>query len=83
MEALLHDDGLGEVGEGGQVSRLSDSVSTTNVMEALQQKYSLLQDKVVMEMATFAASMSDILYFCKSDVCLSLKSVIQHMKGSD
>ena len=55
MEALLHDDGLGDAEVKGQVTRLRDSVSTANVVEALAQKYTMLQDKVVMEMASFAA----------------------------
>ncbi|XP_035826163.1 uncharacterized protein LOC101847194 [Aplysia californica] len=78
LDSLLHDDGLGQTEGDEQMSKLSDTVTTSNVMEALDLKYSLLQDKVIVEMASFAANMdsekSETFQQIKRLVTASIKS---------
>ncbi|XP_041349458.1 uncharacterized protein LOC121368777 [Gigantopelta aegis] len=55
VEAMLYDDGLDVEQEEVKQVKVRDSISMALVMEALDIKYSQIQDKLLMVMAKFAA----------------------------
>lgn len=73
LASMLTDDGMEAEGEETvKPVRRRDAVSASDVLDAVEIKYSLLTDLLVSYMAAFAASKLTVVQMFVSSVCVSL-----------